>query len=151
MAVYIRKMVRDKVPEIMKASGKPVNEVNREPARRDPRDANRRRLYLALKALEECQELYGALDAYDDADSKVIEELADVEEVLATIKQEWGISQPAVDLVRKLKRDLKGPFEEGVILEFSDDEMPRTELRSVPFVEIEKVLVDDNEGPVAQG
>ena len=101
--------------------------------------------------MEECQELYGALDAYDDADSKVIEELADVEEVLATIKQEWGISQPAVDLVRKLKRDLKGPFEEGVILEFSDDEMPRTELRSVPFVEIEKVLVDDNEGPVAQG
>jgi predicted house-cleaning noncanonical NTP pyrophosphatase (MazG superfamily) len=100
------KLVRDRIPEIIRANGEtPV--VCRLSA--DDRPAA-----LRLKLLEEAQELAEA------PSSQVAEEIADVVELLFAIADETGIAWDAVLDLAQSKRIERGGFTEGLWLLATD-------------------------------
>ncbi|GAA3040787.1 hypothetical protein GCM10010464_00440 [Pseudonocardia yunnanensis] len=92
------KLVRDKIPGIIRAGG-------REPdlRRLDEQEYVRE---LHAKLLEEATELANA------SNSQVVEELADVLEVLRAIARINGVSMGEVDDVTKQKRAERGAFDQ---------------------------------------
>lgn len=99
MKVY-NKLVRDKIPAVIEASGKKF----------DIRKANKEEHYklLETKLKEEVNEFL---------EDKNLEELADVMEVLFGLAENMGYSEE--DLVKKRieKREERGGFREGIVLE----------------------------------
>lgn len=95
------KLVRDKIPKIIRADGKEC----------DVRIAEDKEKYelLEKKLMEEVNEFL---------EDKNLEELADVMEVLFGLAIEMGYSED--DLIRKReeKKSERGGFEEGVVLGF---------------------------------
>lgn len=93
------KLVRDLIPEIIKASG-------REPIIRHGIPGE---LYdlLASKLQEEVAEFISA---------KNVEELADVLEVVHALARQLGTSYEAVEAERMRKRHERGGFEYGIVL-----------------------------------
>lgn len=96
----MRKLVRDKVPDIIRGSG-------REP---DVERVTGEWLKLALKdkLVEEACELRGSEDLY--------EELADVLEVVDAIAEYWDIDRLKLENIKKEKKDRAGGFREGYVL-----------------------------------
>lgn len=94
------KLVRDKIPEIIRQGGKePVCRVaDREEALE----------YLARKLQEEAAEY---------ARSRDVEELADVLEVIRAIAAERGVSPEALEAMRQAKANARGGFARRLILE----------------------------------
>lgn len=101
---HYHKIVRDKVPETIEKNGGKVT------FRTMPVDDFAR--LMRQKLVEEAQEVVGAasLDA-------LVDELADVAEVLATIHHVLGIPQEAIDAARKRKNEERGGFEKRIFLE----------------------------------
>lgn len=99
------KAVRDKIPEILRNSGKDcaVKELS------DPE---------FLVELE--NKLGEELDEY--LESKEIEELADILEVIYRITELRGLSKEALESVRLKKRKERGGFEQNLVLFNSSDE-----------------------------
>ncbi|KTG09441.1 hypothetical protein AUR64_16825 [Haloprofundus marisrubri] len=94
------KLVRDGIPAIIRESGeRPVTHVAEG-------DEHRRRL--AEKLVEEAKEF---------EESRQPEELADVLEVVAAIRKQMGIDADELDRLRWVKREARGGFEGGVVLE----------------------------------
>ena len=104
MKINHNKLVRDKIPEIILATGKTpkvckldgvkfYNELNK-------------------KLLEEVQE-------FIEADN--IEELADIMEVLDAILEKKGISYEEVRDVQRAKREKRGGFKEGIFLQWVEE------------------------------
>jgi predicted house-cleaning noncanonical NTP pyrophosphatase (MazG superfamily) len=93
------KLVRDKIPEIIRASGlKPlVRTANGEEYRN----------LLRAKLTEEVQEF---LDSDENA-----EELADILEVVLTLAREAGISQQQLEVIRVTKAAERGGFTGRVV------------------------------------
>ncbi|MGL6107520.1 phosphoribosyl-ATP pyrophosphohydrolase [Romboutsia sp.] len=98
MIVY-DKLVRDRIPEIIEASGKKceIEVVNDEVALE----------YLYKKLGEEVTELL---------EDKNLDEVADVMEVLFAIAGKYGYSEEEVLDRRNLKKDSRGGFEKNLIL-----------------------------------
>ena len=97
-----RKLVRDRIPAIISADGRrPVVEVLA---------PEQRRAALLAKLLEEADEAVRA-----DADD-VVEELADVLEVLRALAGDVGLSMADVTAVADRKRAERGGFEGGLYL-----------------------------------
>ncbi|MGL6105801.1 phosphoribosyl-ATP pyrophosphohydrolase [Romboutsia sp.] len=98
MIVY-DKLVRDRIPEIIEASGKKceIEVVNDEVALE----------YLYKKLGEEVAELL---------EDKNLDEVADVMEVLFAIAGKYGYSEEEVLDKRNLKKDSRGGFEKNLIL-----------------------------------
>lgn len=98
MKVY-DKLVRDRIPEIIEASGSKceVEVVNDDVALE----------YLYKKILEEVSELL---------EDKNLDEIADVMEVLFAIGKKYGYSEDEVLGRRSEKKDARGGFEDNLIL-----------------------------------
>lgn len=99
MKIY-NKLVRDKIPQVIEASGRKC----------DIRFADKDEHYALLEA-----KLQEEVSEYLEA--KNLEELADVMEVLFGLAQNLGYSED--DLIRKWeeKREERGGFREGIVLD----------------------------------
>jgi len=96
------KLVRDKIPDIIRAEGRtPVVEVLAEAQRRPA---------LLAKLLEEAAE---AAAATDDG---LPEELADVLEVVRALAAELGLSLGRILALADDKREQRGGFDQGLFL-----------------------------------
>ena len=95
-----RKLVRDRIPEIIRAEG-------RQPVVQHLA-ADQRRAALLAKLVEE------AVEAAEDED--LAEELADVLEVVRALAAELGLSLEEVTELADRKRARRGGFEDGVFL-----------------------------------
>lgn len=93
------KLVRDKIPEIIKEAGKTCN----------IRYADEKE---QLKLLEE--KIQEEVSEYIEA--KNLEELADIMEVLFGLAKNLGFSEEELLKCREDKRNQRGGFEEGVVL-----------------------------------
>jgi predicted house-cleaning noncanonical NTP pyrophosphatase (MazG superfamily) len=94
------KLVRDKIPEIIRADGKQLKS-------RILDDAEH--LEALLKKLEEeCAEL---------KEARNVEELADVHEVLIALSDALGISREELEKVRRDKAASRGGFQQKIFLE----------------------------------
>ena len=101
------KLVRDKIPEIIKKSGgKPFTVIL------SPDEYSK---YLNEKLLEECNELINATDNLSKT-----EELADVLEVIYSIAKFSGISLKNLEEVRKNKKNENGGFESRIFLKHTN-------------------------------
>ncbi|MDD2916981.1 MAG: nucleoside triphosphate pyrophosphohydrolase [Candidatus Gracilibacteria bacterium] len=100
------KLVRDKIPEIIRAHDG-VDPV----CRIISHDAEFRQA-LDAKLDEEIAELRSALD-----EKSRVEEIADVMEVLLAIARRDGHTPEQIEDIRIQKRDKRGGFELGIILE----------------------------------
>jgi len=94
------KLVRDRIPEIMRQQGKaPVIEQI---------SGERLRLALKDKLVEEAEELRRADD--------ITEELADVQEVIEALIEAYGLDKERLEAVKTNKRLMRGDFSEGQFL-----------------------------------
>lgn len=98
------KLVRDKIPEIVAASG-------REPVTRQL-GPHERLPALFAKLREESDELADATNQADQA-----EELADIYEVLLALANEVGLSWEQVTAIADAKRAERGGFNDGTWME----------------------------------
>src|SRR6266851_613249 len=98
-----RKLVRDRIPAIIKRAGAlaRVRTVSLPEAR----------VLLAQKLIEEAFEVWSSKDA------TIIEELADVLEVVDGIREQSGITAGELDRVRSRKREDRGGFSRLIYLE----------------------------------
>jgi len=103
MAKQHNKLVRDKIPEIIAANG--------DTSHTKKLDGEAFKNALRDKLLEEAKEVSEA------DDEKLIEELADVQEVIQALISECDFDAQAVNEMQKRKRENRGGFEDGVFLE----------------------------------
>ncbi len=103
MAILPEKLVRDKIPEIIRQDGG------------DPRvravTGNEFDRLIRLKVVEEAQEL---LNSGED------EEIADILEALEALLLHRSIERAAIEELRLKKREERGGFEKGFVLEMSE-------------------------------
>jgi predicted house-cleaning noncanonical NTP pyrophosphatase (MazG superfamily) len=103
--IVYNKLVRDKIPEIIRADGKKLKSrvLNDE-----------EHLEALLKKLEEeCRELIEARN---------IEEMADVHEVLNALAETLNITKGELEKVRATKANKRGGFQQRIFLEEVEDE-----------------------------
>lgn len=105
------KLVRDKIPDIMEADGC----TNLQIQRLNDSDYTKA---LSLKLVEEVAE--AASEIQDGNRERIIEELADVEEVLIAIKMNSNITSAEIEERRERKKQLRGGFEKRIWLETAD-------------------------------
>lgn len=96
---YYNKLVRDKIPDIIRESGKTCN-IRYADEKEEPK-------LLEKKLQEEVSEYIEA---------KNLEELADIMEVLFGLAKSLGFSEEDLLKCREHKRNQRGGFEEGVVL-----------------------------------
>ncbi len=113
------KLVRDKIPDIIAKNGGVASVKTL--------DDNNFRVELYKKLLEELHELVVAVKLDNAEISKqtlgnILEELADVVEVIHAITRMHGLTTDAVDAKRLVKRQQRGGFEKRVYLEYVDEE-----------------------------
>jgi len=99
MKVY-HKLVRDKIPQIIKEAGKECDVTIEE-------DNEKVIGLLELKVMEEWQEYQ---------ESKDVEEIADVLEVLLALAERKGVSKEQLFNIAAEKAEKRGGFKNGVIL-----------------------------------
>jgi predicted house-cleaning noncanonical NTP pyrophosphatase (MazG superfamily) len=102
--IVYNKLVRDKIPEIIRADGK-------EPKTRILDDTEYLESLLR-KLEEECKEL---------AEDRNADELADVHEVLIALAEALHITPAELEKVRKDKAAKRGGFQEKIFLESVDE------------------------------
>jgi predicted house-cleaning noncanonical NTP pyrophosphatase (MazG superfamily) len=97
------KLVRDRIPEIIKSSGKlcKIRILHEDEYVRE----------LRKKAFEELEEYMSAKD-----DESAIEELADVLEIIHSLAEYHGVSIEKVEEVRVQKAEKRGRFKEKIFL-----------------------------------
>lgn len=94
------KLVRDKIPEIIKKNGEvPVTRI-----------ANNEEYWLKLK-----EKLKEEVDEFHKSESK--EEIADILEVISAICDFKNIDKDEIEDIRKKKQEERGSFKEKIILE----------------------------------
>ena len=99
------KLVRDKIPEIIKASGK-------EPVYHVEEDKDKVLKLLKDKLVEEAKEAKSA-----KASGDLIMELADVYEVMITLAKKYGVPLKHIQFLANNKRELRGGFTKGIVLD----------------------------------
>ena len=101
--VEYNKIVRDKIPEIIKADGKEC--VIHVALKMDAC------VYLIDKLKEEADELLKVLNCHSSLD-----ELADLQEVIVALTEKQGWSMQELEARRLMKRQERGGFKENIIL-----------------------------------
>lgn len=96
------KLVRDKIPEIVKAEGREIKTYVED-------DKNKVILLLKQKLVEEANEVLASTD------QNLVEELADVLEVFAELCKKVG-AQDSVFIEREKKFEEKGGFSKNIVL-----------------------------------
>ena len=102
---YYDKLVRDKIPNIIKEAGKR--------ARVHPASHEKFKAYALTKLREEVEEFI---------DNPCAEEAADILEILYTICEYHDIRPLTIESERVSKRVSKGAFDSGFILEWVDED-----------------------------
>ena len=102
MKIY-NKLVRDKIPQIIQNEGKTVYSCTL--------DGENLRKMLKVKLLEESRELSKVTTK-----EEMINELADIFEVIETIYEVFNIAEIDVDLAKHKKMQEKGAFKSGTYL-----------------------------------
>lgn len=98
------KLVRDKIPEVIKSNGsKPITRIM---------DDNEYEKELLMKLLEETNEVLSA-----KTNEEILEECADVTEVIFSIVELKGYSIEDLLETRKQKFEKRGGFKEKIFLE----------------------------------
>jgi predicted house-cleaning noncanonical NTP pyrophosphatase (MazG superfamily) len=97
------KLVRDRIPEIIKEEGKTYKTVIL--------DHEQFKSELQKKLKEEVQEYLNAKN-----DQEAVEELADVLEVIYALAGDHGVSIEELEHVRKYKAKERGGFQEKILL-----------------------------------
>ena len=97
------KLVRDLIPQVIKASGKTCITRILEPSEHLQQ--------IKAKMQEEAQEFHEATTEQDG-----IEELADILELVYAAIQVYGVSYDNLEAVRQQKKDKRGGFAEGIYL-----------------------------------
>lgn len=98
-----KKLIRDKMPEIMAAKGTPIRT-------RVLEDDAEFIAALENKLLEEVQELR-------NKDQPALAQIAYMKEILDTLQKAYGISSEDVEKERTQKREERGGFEKRLFLE----------------------------------
>lgn len=102
------KLVRDRIPEIIRADGKtPRTRIV---------DGDEKKTMLKTKLVEEAKEASESQNV-----ESLTEELADVYEVLQAIQRAYDIDMSRINDIKKKKWDERGGFEQGIVLEAIDD------------------------------
>lgn len=103
-----RKLVRDRIPEIIIASG----------GKPHCREIGGQELLDAAKAKmrEEAEELVEA-----QTPAEVAEEMADILELVETIAQRYELTLPQINEIKEKKRAERGGFAKGLFLEYVED------------------------------
>ena len=101
---YYNKLIRDKIPEIMRNAGK---EFKLRLATDDEYD-----LLLKKKLIEECYEYYKSGEA---------EELADIIEVIIAILTNNNMTYNELEIIRLNKMWERGSFTKKIVLEYAED------------------------------
>ena len=104
------KLVRDRIPEI-------IEKDNKTPIYREVSSDEKLR-FLAAKILEESEELKEAIES--GCINDMIEEMADLLEVIDEVKRESQICDLVLSKTKKDKADKRGKFLNGYILERVD-------------------------------
>ncbi|MDC0150399.1 nucleoside triphosphate pyrophosphohydrolase [Nitrosopumilus sp.] len=102
MVIY-NKAIRDKIPEIIKESGKNCNVKKL--------DNSEFLIRLEKKLVEELEEYQ---------ESKNVEELADILEVIYRISELKGVVSDELDKIRQKKAEQRGKFDDNLFLVDSD-------------------------------
>ena len=105
------KLVRDKIPEVIQGGGERV--LSARVDRETILDA------LRAKLVEEAVETKDAQDA-----DQIVEELADVEEVLCSILDSIGKDREELERVRLRKKEKRGGFSKGLVLLETNQDIP---------------------------
>lgn len=105
------KLVRDKIPDIMEVDGCTNLQIQR------LNDSDYIKA-LSLKIKEEAAE--AAAEIQEGNHEGIIEELADLEEVIIAIKKIHNISSSEIERKREKKKQLRGGFEGRIWLETAD-------------------------------
>lgn len=92
------KLIRDRIPEIVEADG-------REVAVRTLEEDAEFLQFLLKKAVEEAEEL-----AHSESEANLLEEVADLRELLDAILDLKGISQEQIQAIQDEKREKRGGF-----------------------------------------
>ena len=107
------KLVRNKIPDIIKAAGKTPRTTQIAVGARLP--------LLGEKAVEESSELLEAIRGFKSGE-KIIDEMADLLEILYQIAEEMSISFSKVQSARHTKQIQRGSFSAGILLLGVDNE-----------------------------
>ncbi|MBO8156250.1 MAG: nucleoside triphosphate pyrophosphohydrolase [Bacillaceae bacterium] len=102
MTVYC-KLVRDRIPDIIKKSGKQL--------KTKVLDEHEFEAELKKKAQEELQEYFAATN-----DKESLEELADLLEIIRTLARLHGASMAKLEQIRKNKELERGGFQDRIFL-----------------------------------
>lgn len=99
--------------------------------------------YLTQKLHEEADEI----PVSDEKTNEVIEEIADVQQIINDLKLQYGISDEELEAVRQVKFDKKGGFETGNYIEtvtLPEDDKWATYYRNSPekYLEVGKDILD---------
>lgn len=97
----VEKLIRDKLPAIMRAQGLAVYDRRLPPAEFETA--------LRAKLVEEAAEASGAIGR-----AELIDELADIAEVTAALRALHAITPEDVEAARLAKRDARGGFDQAV-------------------------------------
>lgn len=110
------KLVRNKIPELIRASGKTPKTFQS--------SSDGRLSLLGEKAAEESAELLEAIRKYKPRE-QIVDEMADILEVLYQIAEEMNMSFGKVQNARYEKGIEKGSFSAGIVLLGVDEEETR--------------------------
>jgi predicted house-cleaning noncanonical NTP pyrophosphatase (MazG superfamily) len=98
----MKKLIRDRIPELAAASGRQLNIR--------VADETEFKALLREKLIEEALEVKGATD------TELVEELADVLEVLAALCKAHGLEESVFEVGKK-KAEERGVFDKRIVLE----------------------------------
>ena len=108
----MHKLVRDKIPELVFNGGFP------NPGTTRTVEGESHQAALINKFDEEIQEVRVAFFKLSDED-EVVKELVDVLEIAYSIAELRGVDRDTLDAMVDLKREERGGFEKGFIMEFN--------------------------------
>lgn len=92
------KLIRDRIPEIIRADGREVATTTLEEDKEFLQ-------FLLKKAVEEAEEL-----AHSENESNLLEEVADLREIIDTILALKGVSEEQIQAIQDEKREKRGGF-----------------------------------------
>ena len=109
MKQSFKKLVRDRIPEIISAEGENpiIRTLSREEFKKE----------LLKKLVEEAKEAAETNGAQKD----LIKEIGDVREVLAAIIREFEIDEGEVEKMQKERREARGGFDKKIFLEYIEE------------------------------